>query len=83
MFVGKLADRLAEAGHDVVLYQPIMNPEIANLTGSKHARFIERESYNALPHLSFVSLFLTLVYLNILHCLDDCLAGLGRSRKHN
>ena len=41
-FVGNLADHLAEAGHEVVLYQQIGSPLYANFSGSKHARTIVR-----------------------------------------
>jgi len=34
-FSGKVADTLAEAGHDVVVYQPIINDKI-KITGSSH-----------------------------------------------
>ena len=41
-FVGNLADHLAEAGHEVVLFQQLDNPLYANFSGSKHARTIVR-----------------------------------------
>jgi hypothetical protein len=34
-FTGKIADTLAAAGHEVVVYQPILNENIT-FTGSKH-----------------------------------------------
>ncbi|KAI6196355.1 UDP-glucuronosyltransferase [Aphelenchoides besseyi] len=35
MFVGKLADALAEANNDVTIYQQIINDQFTNMTGSK------------------------------------------------
>uniref|UniRef100_A0A914CPZ2 glucuronosyltransferase n=1 Tax=Acrobeloides nanus TaxID=290746 RepID=A0A914CPZ2_9BILA len=40
-FMGKIADILANAGHDVVVYLPAYDINI-NTTGTKHARVIER-----------------------------------------
>jgi hypothetical protein len=52
MFVGKLADQLAEAGHEVVVYQPIISSGFAgNSTGVKHCRVIEREPTFTLPSM--------------------------------
>ncbi|KAI6178999.1 UDP-glucuronosyltransferase [Aphelenchoides besseyi] len=42
IYMGKLADELAKAGHEVVNYQPILTKEF-NETGVKYARTITRE----------------------------------------
>ncbi|KAI6179014.1 UDP-glucuronosyltransferase [Aphelenchoides besseyi] len=45
MFVGKLADTLAEANNDVTIYQQLINDLYANMTGSKSqkTKIIERQ----------------------------------------
>lgn len=55
MFVGKIADQLAEAGHEIVLYQPIMNKDVEDLVGCKKCRPIERKSDNELPIFDDIS----------------------------
>uniref|UniRef100_A0A914DB59 glucuronosyltransferase n=1 Tax=Acrobeloides nanus TaxID=290746 RepID=A0A914DB59_9BILA len=42
MLTGKIADIIAKAGHEVVVYQPVMDENITT-TGSKLARVITRE----------------------------------------
>uniref|UniRef100_A0A914CYW1 Uncharacterized protein n=1 Tax=Acrobeloides nanus TaxID=290746 RepID=A0A914CYW1_9BILA len=41
MFIGKIADILAKDGHEIVLYQPVVDENITT-SGTKHARVIER-----------------------------------------
>ncbi|KAH7708393.1 UDP-glucoronosyl and UDP-glucosyl transferase family protein, partial [Aphelenchoides avenae] len=48
--MGKLADLLAEAGHEVVVYQPIMTSEF-NGTGSKLARLVVKETALEVPDI--------------------------------
>ena len=68
-FVGNLADHLAEAGHEVVLYQQICNPLYANFSGSKHARTIVRPQD---PDVDGVSAVLYMFFeLIVIHFFED------------
>jgi hypothetical protein len=73
MFIGKIADQLAEAGHEVVLYQPILNQEVENLVGCKNCRPIERKPDRALPSLPDVRRTLLKLIYNLVE-----LYGLGK-----
>jgi len=52
-FSGKIADTLAAAGHDVVVYQPVLNENIS-FTGSKHPSI---RYYNKPRNFSFLTDF--------------------------
>uniref|UniRef100_A0A914Y0M9 Glucuronosyltransferase n=1 Tax=Panagrolaimus superbus TaxID=310955 RepID=A0A914Y0M9_9BILA len=56
-FSGKIADTLAGAGHEVVIYQPILN-ENATFTGSKHTSiryYTMPKNYSLAPDFSMDS----------------------------
>ncbi|KAH7723240.1 UDP-glucoronosyl and UDP-glucosyl transferase family protein [Aphelenchoides avenae] len=50
LFMGKLADLLAEAGHEVVVYQPIMTTDF-NITGSRLPRIVTRDCDVEVPDI--------------------------------
>uniref|UniRef100_A0AC35FPX4 Glucuronosyltransferase n=1 Tax=Panagrolaimus sp. PS1159 TaxID=55785 RepID=A0AC35FPX4_9BILA len=56
-FTGKIVDTLAAAGHDVVVYQPVLNENIT-FTGSKHKSvryYTMPKNYSFAPHFTLES----------------------------
>ncbi|KAI1699828.1 UDP-glucoronosyl and UDP-glucosyl transferase domain-containing protein [Ditylenchus destructor] len=56
-FSGKIADTLAAAGHDVVVYQPILDENIT-FSGSKHKNvryYVKEKNYSFAPDFSMES----------------------------